>query len=116
MTTPQLIAILAQLAVESQELAARELIPDEHIAAGYERLRARASRLNEQHGWMTAEELAVELPTLAGLAEIRRLEGSLDPSFARATEPDIGQLAVALRNLAGWATGLRLACETLEQM
>jgi hypothetical protein len=113
-TRDDLIEILSRLATASQNLAEHD-VPLHEISAGYERLRAEAVRLNERHRWLTSEELAVTLPTLSGLAEIRQLEGALHRGTTDRAALHDAQLRAVLKDLAAWATGLRLAYETLEQ-
>jgi hypothetical protein len=75
--------------------------------------------LNEQHGWVTVNDLAAQLPSLAELVVIE----SLDRAFGETSAPDLpvergteARLTEALIQLAGWATGVRLAYETLREM
>jgi hypothetical protein len=80
--------------------------------------RAEAMTLNDQHGWATSEEFAAQIPSLESLLETE----SLDRAFGETAAPGLpvergtaARLNEALTELAGWATGLRLAYETLRE-
>ena len=75
--------------------------------------------LNDRHGWASADEFDVQFPTVDSLTEIE----SLDRALGKASGPDgplprgtAARLTQALVQLGGWATGVRLAYETLRQM
>jgi hypothetical protein len=97
------------------------LAPDageSELAERYTELRLRAAALNDQHGWATDAELATVLPTLESLRAIE----SLDSALGQPSVPDLPvergagtRLEEALTQLSAWATGLRMAYETLEQ-
>jgi hypothetical protein len=108
-----LIESLSRLAAASQSLAEHHIAVEE-MSNGYERLRTEAASLNDRKGWMTSEELAVALPTLSGLEGIRQLD-ALHHGITDDVALHDAQLRAALKDLAGWASGLRLAYETLEQ-
>jgi hypothetical protein len=85
----------------------------------YAALRVEAVGLNDRHHWATAEEFAAQAPTLEALNAIE----SLDRAFSESSFDDLPgergaevRLADALIQLAGWATGVRLAYETLRDM
>jgi hypothetical protein len=82
----------------------------------YEALRERVEVLARAHGLSTSEDLATSFPSAQALREIERLDQSLGPESSRALPTDPGmsaRLSESLRELAGWATGVRLAYETL---
>ena len=109
------IVVLRRLAESCQDAAGSAA----ELAERYGALRAEAMELNEQHGWVTADDLAAQLPSLAELVVIE----SLDRAFGETSAPDLpvepgteARLTQALIQLAGWATGVRLAYETLREM
>jgi hypothetical protein len=106
------IVVLRRLAESCQDAAGS-------AAERYGALRAEAMALNERHGWATADDLAAQLPSLEELIAIE----SLDRAFGETSAPDLPvergtatRLTEALIPLAGWATGVRLAYETLREM
>ncbi len=83
----------------------------------YDDLRERAEILAARYGWATTAQLADQLPSPKALAEVERLDVAFGSDSNPASAPDRGmaaRLRDALNDLAGWATGVRLACETLE--
>lgn len=85
----------------------------------YDDLRERAEILAARYGWATTAQLADQLPSPSALAQVERLDVAFgaDSNPASASAPDRGmaaRLRDALNDLAGWATGVRLAYETLE--
>ncbi len=109
------IVVLRRLAESCQDPAGSVAA----LAARYVALRAEAMDLNDQHGWATADDLASQLPGLEALIAIE----SLDRAFGETSVPDLpvergteARLTEALTQLAGWATGVRLAYETLREM
>jgi hypothetical protein len=88
------------------------------LAKQYRATRAEAETLNEQYGWATPEEFAVQVPSLESLLETE----SLDRAFGETAAPwppvergTAARLREALTELAAWAAGLRLAYETLRE-
>ncbi len=83
----------------------------------YDALRTRAITLAQAQEWATSEELADQFPSLRALREIERLDLAFGAEAVAARAPDRGlsaRVSEALTELAGWATGVRLAYETLE--
>jgi hypothetical protein len=83
----------------------------------YEGLRERAEVLAARYGWATTTQLADQLPSPKALAQVERLDVAFGPESNPASAPDRSmatRLRDALNDLAGWATGVRLAYETLE--
>ena len=110
-----LIVRLAGLVQACHEAAASE----QDLAKRYMAMRAEAMTLNEQYGWATSEEFAAQIPSLESLLETE----SLDRAFGETAAPGLpvergtaARLGEALTELAAWATGVRLAHETLREM
>jgi hypothetical protein len=83
--------------------------------AEYERLRAEARALNARHEWATDDEFEALLPTIASRQEVRALDEHLSPPGSVALAPEPAELVrLLLLDLAGWATGLRLAGQTFD--
>jgi hypothetical protein len=81
----------------------------------YESLRAEASALNAQHGWATDDEFETLLPTIASRQEVKALNEQLGRPRSGASGPEPTVLVrLLLLDLAGWATGLRLAGQTFD--
>ena len=83
----------------------------------YEALRTRAEALALENGWAGSDELANSLPTPRALREIERLDHAFGARSQAGPAPDRGlsdRLTEALNELSAWATGVRLAYETLE--
>jgi hypothetical protein len=87
-------------------------------AKRYMAMRAEALTLNEQYRWATSEEFGAQIPSLESLLETE----SLDWAFGETAAPGLpvergtgARLREALTELAAWATGLRLAYETLRE-
>lgn len=75
----------------------------------YEKFRAHAARMNEAEGWMSAELFEATLPTVPQQYLIDELDNRIGAS---SQEP--GEAAERLlRQLAGWARGVRAAGQTL---
>ena len=115
MSDADVIIVLRRLAQSCQDAASS---PAE-LAQRYTALRAEAVDLNDRHGWATAEEFGVQFPTVGALVEIE----SLDRALGRVSGPQgllargtAARLTQALVQLGGWATGVRLAYETLREM
>ena len=81
----------------------------------YERLRAGARALNARHGWATDDEFEALLPTIASREEVRALNEQLSApgSVAHAPQPE-ELVRLLLLDLAGWATGIRLAGQAFD--
>jgi hypothetical protein len=83
----------------------------------YAALRERALALARSHGLATDEQLADQFPSPRALREIERLDVAFGPGSTPGPSPDRGfetRVAEALIELSGWATGARLAYETLD--
>jgi len=83
----------------------------------YEALRMRADALASQHGWASSETLSDTLPTARSLREIERLERAFGAGSVAGPAPGRSlsdRLTEALHELSAWATGVRLAYETLD--
>jgi hypothetical protein len=81
----------------------------------YESLRARATALAQANGWATSEELADQLPTSRALRQIERLDVAFGVDSGPPSDRGMSaRLSEALVELSAWATGVRLAYETLE--
>ena len=109
-----IIVRLASLVDACREAVASQ----EDLANRYLALRSEAATLNEQYGWATPEEFAAQFPSLESMREIE----SLDRAFGETAAPGLpvergtaARLSEALTELEGWATGLRLAYETLRE-
>lgn len=90
--------------------------PEAALLETYETLRDRAEALALAHGWSTSEDQATRFPSVDGLREIERLDQAFGPELTRAlpADRDMGaRVSESLLQLAGWATGVRLAYETL---
>jgi hypothetical protein len=115
MSDADVIIVLDRLAQSCQDAASSpaDLVPR------YTSLRAQAMELNDRHGWATADEFDVQFPTIDALVEIE----SLDRALGKVSRPEgplprgtAARLTQALVQLGGWATGVRLAYETLYEM
>lgn len=86
------------------------------LLGAYEEVRARATVLALGHGLATAEQLADQFPSVEALREIARLDVDLgadaSPTFP-AGRALPARVKDALIEVEGWATGARLAYETL---
>jgi hypothetical protein len=91
--------------------------PEAELLEAYESLRARAAALAQAQGWASSEELAVQFPRWHALREIERLDLAVGEQSVTGLAPGRGicaRLSEALAELAAWATGVRLAYETLD--
>jgi hypothetical protein len=89
------------------------------LADRYAALREQARRLNDRHGWATRDEFDAQVPTVDALVEIESLDRALEQGLGRdSVDPRRAatHLTDALLQLAGWATGVRLAHETLRDI
>ena len=77
-------------------------------------LRERVAVLARAHGLSTSEDLATSFPARA-LREIQRLDQAFGAESSRALPTEAGMSARLNESLraTGWATGARLAYETL---
>jgi hypothetical protein len=100
--------------------ACREAVASgEGLAQRYMALRTEAVTLNEQYGWATSEEFAAQIPSLESMLEIESLDRAFGETAGSGLPVQRGaavRLSEALTELEGWATGLRLAYETLREM
>jgi hypothetical protein len=90
----------------------------EDLAKRYIALRTEAVTLNEQYGWATSEEFAAQIPSLESMLEIESLDrafGEIAASGLPVERGTAARVSEALTGLEGWATGLRLAYETLRE-
>ena len=115
MRDADVIVVLGRLAASCQDAVASPADLAKHYAA----LRAQAIELNGREGWATADEFDVQFPTVDALVEIE----SLDRALGKVSRPEgplprgtAARLTQALVQLGGWATGVRLAYETLHEM
>lgn len=111
-------ALLSELrAIAEQSAKAADAGGSESaLLESYEALRERAEVLARADGLSTPEDLATSFPSAQALREIERLDQAFGPESSRAlpTGPGMSaRLIESLRELAGWATGVRLAYETL---
>jgi hypothetical protein len=71
--------------------------------------------LNAHHEWASDDEIEALLPTIASRQEVRALNEQLAPPRSAALAPEPAELVrLLLLDLAGWATGLRLAGQTFD--
>ena len=69
-----------------------------------------ARALNARHGWATDDEFEALLPTIASREEVRALNEQLSAPGSAAPAPQPAELVrLLLLDLAGWASGIRLA-------
>jgi hypothetical protein len=110
------ISELRAIAERSAE-AAEQGGPEAELLDAYASLRERAFALARTHGLSTTEGLADQFPSPQALREIERLDVAFGSGSTPGPPPDRGlpaRLTEALIELSGWATGARLAYETLE--
>lgn len=116
MARTELMRALGALADDSSAALTRGADESE-LSERYVELQRRAVALNRQHGWATDAELATVLPTLESLRAIESLDLALGQSSVPGPPVDRGttvRLQEAVAQLAAWATGMKLAYETLE--
>ena len=116
MTAAEAIRRLTALTIDATAAADR---PDAALQRGaYERLREEALQLNRDGEWSTDELMVSLLPSLSALAEIAALETAYSTGDDRQAglelSVDATRVEALLRDLAGWATGVRSSYETLE--
>ena len=90
--------------------------PEATLLETYEALRERAEALARAHGLSTSEGQATSLSSAQALREIERLDRAFGSESSDALPADrsmSARLSESLRELSGWATGVRLAYETL---
>ena len=115
MRDADVIVVLGRLAASCQDAVASPADLAKHYAA----LRAQAMELNGREGWATADEFDVQFPTIDALVEIESLDRALGEASGADGTVERGiaaRLTEALLQLASWATGVRLAQETLREM
>jgi hypothetical protein len=86
------------------------------LAERYTALRAQAMRLNDRHGWATADQFDAQFPSVGALLEIQSLDRALGAASSPVERGAAALITEALLHLASWATGARLAYETLREM
>jgi hypothetical protein len=112
----EVLSELQAIAVRGAEAADHGGREDELLGA-YDALRARAATLARAHGLATPEQMADQFPSPRALLEIERLDAAFGPDRRSAIAPEHGMAArvsQGLMELSAWATGVRLAYETLE--
>jgi len=118
MTSPDTIRRLAALAVAATAAADRHEVHLQREA--YKRLHAEALRLNRRAGWASDESIASVVPALSALDEIAALDAAFAAGVDRAAGPDdaahVARIEAHLRDLAGWAIGVRAACELATEL
>jgi hypothetical protein len=90
-----------------------------HLLNTYEALRIRAEALALENDWAGSDELANSLPTPQALREIEQLDHAFGAQSQAGPTPgrDLSdRVTEALNELSAWATGVRLAYETLEDL
>lgn len=90
---------------------------ESELLGAYEAVRARATVLALGHGLATAEQLADQFPSVQALREIARLDVAFGADASPTPPAGRGisaRVEDALIEVEGWATGARLAYETLE--
>ena len=113
---PETLFALEDLATAAQAAAA-DSTPARLSEAEmeYERLRAGARALNARHRWATDDEFEALLPTIASREEVRALNEHLSAPGSAAPAPQPAELVrLLLLDLAGWATGIRLAGQAFD--
>jgi hypothetical protein len=101
---------IAERSAEAADSGGREA----DLLDAYESLRARATALAQANGWATSEELADQLPTSRALREIEQLDVAFGADSMPAADRGMSaRLSAALVELSAWATGVRLAYESL---
>jgi hypothetical protein len=111
---PETRVALERLAASAQAAAAGST-PLVRAESEYESLRAELRVLNAQHGWATDDEFETQMPTIASRQEVRALNEQLSPPGSGASGPEPAELVrLLLLDLAGWATGVRLAGQTFD--
>lgn len=116
MAHESVISELRSIAEQSAEAAARGGLEHELLAT-YVTLRERAVELAKTKELATAQQLADQFPSPQALREIERLDIAFGADPSPELPPDRGlpaRLTEALVELSGWATGARLAYETLD--
>lgn len=116
MTYEGVISELRSIAEQSAEAAERGGLEDELLET-YVTLRQRAVALAKTKELATAQQLADQFPSPQALREVERLDIAFGADSSPGLPPDRGlpaRLTEALVELSGWATGARLAYETLE--
>jgi hypothetical protein len=92
------------------ETAAEDWTPqrDEQVTALYVALRSEAWKLTEDNRWTDEVEFGARFPSVREMETIRRLNAQ----YGVRQRPAMGSpVQQALRDLAGWAIGVRMAGE-----
>ena len=90
--------------------------PEATLLETYEALRERAEALARAHGLSTSEGQPTRFSSAQALREIERLDRAFGSGSTHTLPADrsmSARLTESLRELSGWATGVRLAYETL---
>jgi hypothetical protein len=111
---PDVLSQLREIALRSAKVAEAGG-SETDLLRSYEVLRTHAETLAVGHGWTTSEELADLFPSPRSLREIERLDLGFEANALPAPNRGMSaRLSEALHELSAWATGVRLAYETLE--
>ena len=104
------LASLAQLAADRSSATRLSRTESE-----YESVRAEAKALNARQGWAGEEEFDTLFPSLTSWREVDALNVQFPAHEPGTSHPKPAEsLRLMLLNLASWATGVRLAGETLD--
>ena len=112
----EMLSELEAIATRGAE-AANDGGHESELLEAYDALRARATTLARAHGLATPEQMADQFPSPRALLEIQRLDAAFGADRRSAIAPEHGMAGRAtqgLMELSAWATGVRLAYETLE--
>jgi hypothetical protein len=108
-------AVISELRAIAEAAAQATTTPrsEAELLRAHEELRARTVALARTHGLATEEQLAAQFPSPEALREIEDLDLAFGTEPAPARER-ADRVTEALTEISGWATGARLAFETLE--
>jgi hypothetical protein len=99
-------------------LEAADSLPLTHLAQAeweYESLRAAARALNAEQDWATEDEFETMFPLAASRLEVDALNELFAAGVSAGSGPTPAEaVRLLLVDLAGWATGVRLAGETFD--
>lgn len=117
----QAMQAATRLALDSlarSALEAADSLPLSHLARAeweYESLRAAASALNAEQDWATEDEFETMFPPVASRQEVDALNELFAAGASAGSGPTPAEaVRLLLLDLAGWATGVRLAGETFD--